>query len=172
MISPSSTEEEPGVRVRRSEALEEARRRSRPRDIAREMFPSSVGSSQEPNPEELPRGRKNSVRTKITTVQLVPPTVWGQVSQQSVHASSKSPQRCWGSATEPSSFKGAQAQNPRIFSSAMKKHEGSKTPLFKSYCGEEAEQQCCSLKSPAEGTAPGCVSAPCVTDLGMSHSQS
>lgn len=60
-MSPSSTEEEPpalGVRVRRSDALEEARRRSRPRDIAREMFPSSVSSSQEPNSEDLPRRRK------------------------------------------------------------------------------------------------------------------
>lgn len=35
----------------------------------------------------------------------------------------------------------------------MKKHEGSKTPHNNSYCGEEAEQQCWSLKCPTEGTA-------------------
>lgn len=48
----------PGVKVRRSEAFEEARRRSRPRDIAKEMFPLSVSSNQEPDWEDLPRGWK------------------------------------------------------------------------------------------------------------------
>lgn len=50
-------------------------------------------------------------------------------------------------------LKGAEAQNPRTLFSAKKKHKGSKTPHANSYCGEEAEQQCWSLKSPAEGTA-------------------
>lgn len=48
----------PGFRVRRSEALEEARRRSRPRDIAEEMFPLSVSFNQEPNSEDLSRRRR------------------------------------------------------------------------------------------------------------------
>lgn len=51
MISPSSPERAavppaPGLKVRRSEALEEARRRSRPRDMAsssRTLSPSSGG---------------------------------------------------------------------------------------------------------------------------------
>lgn len=46
MISPSRTEggppPPPGVRVRRSEALEEARRRRRPRDMVGGVLPSSV----------------------------------------------------------------------------------------------------------------------------------
>lgn len=46
MTSPSSTERDPPlppvVRVRRSEALEEARRRRRPRDMAERAFPSSA----------------------------------------------------------------------------------------------------------------------------------
>lgn len=46
MTSPSRTERDPPlppvVRVRRSEALEEARRRRRPRDMAERAFPSSA----------------------------------------------------------------------------------------------------------------------------------
>lgn len=75
-----------------------------------------------------------------------------RTSLPSIHTSSKSPQMLW-ICNITFVLKGAEAQNPRTLFSARKKHKGSKTPHVKSYCGEEPEQQCWSLKSPAEGTA-------------------
>lgn len=63
------------------------------------------------------------------------------MSLPSIHISSKSPQMLW-ICNITFVLKGAEAQNPRTLFSAMKKHKGSKTPHVKSYCGEEAEQQC------------------------------
>lgn len=67
MISPSRPERNdepaaPGLKVRRSEALEEARRRSRPRDISSEtvtLGPSSGGG-------ETAEGRTDNDRNSIT----------------------------------------------------------------------------------------------------------
>lgn len=59
-------------KVRRSDALEEARRRSFPRDIAKEMFPFSISFSQAPNSEsKVCPGKTKSKTTHIHKLEQI-----------------------------------------------------------------------------------------------------